>query len=272
MLKIGDFSRLSRVSVRKLRHYDEIGLLPPAHIDPVTLYRSYDERQLLTAARIAALREMGFGLAAIRELLPAYGDSDALMRSLQGKREELLALARQTGERLRLLDTAMARLRKDDHAMQYDVTLKTFPERYAATVRRRIPAYEQEGLLLSLLMEETDALRLVPDDPCLCCAVFHDMEYREGDVDVEVQKTVRGTYADTAHVAFRTLPPVTAACALCRGSYDQMDAVTQAVAAWVADNGYTLCGPSFFIYHVGPHETDNPDEYVTEVCLPVRKG
>ena len=72
MLKIGDFSRLSRVSVRMLRHYDEIGLLPPAHIDPVTLYRSYDERQLLTVACIAAPREMGFGLAAIRELLPAY--------------------------------------------------------------------------------------------------------------------------------------------------------------------------------------------------------
>ena len=45
-----------------------------------------------------------------------------------------------------------------------------------------------------------------------------------------------------------------------------------AVAAWVADNGYTLCGPNFFIYHVSPHETDNPDEYVTEICLPVRRA
>lgn len=71
MLKIGDFSRLSRISVRMLRHYDEIGLLPPVHIDPDTLYRYYDERQLITAARIAALRDMGFGLSEIGELLRA---------------------------------------------------------------------------------------------------------------------------------------------------------------------------------------------------------
>ena len=272
MLKIGDFSRLSRISVRMLRHYDEIGLLRPRHIDPDTLYRYYDERQLLTVARIAALRDMGFGLAEIGELLPEYGLRDTLLRRLQDKQETLRALARQTEARLRLLDTAMARLRKDDHAMLYDVTLKTFPPRYAATVRRRIPAYDQEGLLWATLTEETDALRLVPDDPCLCCAVFHDAEYRESGVDVEVQKTVRGTYPDTAHVAFRTLPEVTAACALCRGSYDRMDEATQAVAAWVADNGYTLCGPNFFIYHVSPHETDNPEEYVTEICLPVRRA
>ena len=272
MLKIGDFSRLSRISVRMLRHYDEIGLLPPVHIDPDTLYRYYDERQLITAARIAALRDMGFSLSEIGELLPGYGDRSTILRCLHDKQEALRALMRQTEARLRLLDCAMARLRKDDPSMTYDVTLKTFPPRCAATVRRRIPTYDQEGQLWSLLMEETDALPLVPDNPCYCCAVFHDTEFREHDVDVEVQKTVRGTYADTAHVAFRTLPEVTAACALCRGSYAQMDGVTQAVAAWAADNGFALDGPMFFIYHVSPHETDNPDEYVTEVCLPVRKA
>ena len=71
MLKIGDFSRLSRITVRMQRHYDEIGLLPPVHIDPDTLYRYYDARQLITAARIAALRDMGFGLSEIGELMRA---------------------------------------------------------------------------------------------------------------------------------------------------------------------------------------------------------
>lgn len=46
MLKIGEFSKLSRVSVRMLRHYDEIGLLPPASIDSATGYRYYSEDQL----------------------------------------------------------------------------------------------------------------------------------------------------------------------------------------------------------------------------------
>lgn len=66
MLKIGEFSKLSRVSVRMLRHYDELGLLAPSEVDPMTGYRYYSERQLIAAGRIAALRALGW-----RRLLPA---------------------------------------------------------------------------------------------------------------------------------------------------------------------------------------------------------
>lgn len=53
MLKIGEFSKLSRVSIRMLHHYDEIGLLVPAQIDHFTGYRYYREEQLTTAGRNA---------------------------------------------------------------------------------------------------------------------------------------------------------------------------------------------------------------------------
>ena len=69
MLKIGDFSKLSRNSVRMLRHYDEIGLLTPEATDAFTGYRYYTEAQLTQANRIASLKAMGFGLAEIAALL-----------------------------------------------------------------------------------------------------------------------------------------------------------------------------------------------------------
>ncbi|MGM9662157.1 MAG: MerR family transcriptional regulator [Oscillospiraceae bacterium] len=271
MLKIGDFSKLSRVSIRMLRHYDEIGLLPPVRVDPDSGYRYYAEEQLPVAGRITALKDMGFGLNAIGELLACYGEKGPMERSLLQKRAELLALSEQTAYRIRLLDTALERLRKDDETMKYDVTLKTFPPRYAATVRMTIPCYEQEGMLWSVLVSETAPLRLVPDDPCYCSVVFHDKEYRESDVDVEAQKTVKGRYPDTAHVRFKTLPEVTVASAVCKGSYEQMNDVMAAVAGWVRDNGYEFDGPAFNIYHVSPHETDDASRFVTEVCYPVRK-
>lgn len=271
MLKIGDFSKLSRVSIRMLRHYDEIGLLRPVRVDPFSGYRYYSEKQLPVAGRITALKDMGFGLADIGEMLACCDQKQVLERHLLVKKAELLAQAEQTAYRLRLLDTALERLRKDDEAMQYDVNLKTFPERYAATLRRRIPAYEMEGMLWSQLVSETAPLNLVPDDPCYCSVVFHDKEYKEADVDVEAQKTVKGRYPDTEHVRFRTLPAVTAATAVCKGSYDQMNAIMAAVAEWVTVNGYELDGPAFNIYHVSPHETSDPSEFVTEVCYPVRK-
>ena len=272
MLKIGDFSKLSRVSIRMLRHYDEIGLLKPVWIDPESGYRYYSAEQLPVAGRINALKDMGFGLAAIGEILPCYEDRDALERHLRCKQAELQTLSDQTAYRLRLLETAQLRLRKEDKIMNYDVTIKTFPARYSATVRMVIPSYEEEGKLWDLLMKETAPLHMTDGDPCYCCAVFHDKEYREAEVDVEVQKDVKGCYKDTEHVRFRKLPEITVACATCKGSYEQMDGINAAVAAWVADNGFIFDGPMFNIYHVSPHETSNPDEYVTEVCYPVRKA
>lgn len=272
MLKIGDFSKLSRVSIRMLRHYDEIGLLKPIWIDPESGYRYYGAEQLPVAGRINALKDMGFGLTVIGEILPCYEDRNALEQHLTRKQAELEALSQQTAYRLRLLETAQNRLRKEDKTMNYDVTIKTFPQRYAATVRMMIPSYEQEGMLWRMLMEETQKLGLLEGDPCYYCAVFHDKEYREAQVDVEVQRTVKGSYPDTEHVRFRTLSEVTAASVTFKGSYEQMGEVNAAVAAWIADNGYAFDGPLFNIYHVSPHETSNPDEFVTEVCCPVRKA
>lgn len=122
------------------------------------------------------------------------------------------------------------------------------------------------------LRKETAQMHLTPDDPCYCSVVFHDGEFQEENVEVEAQKTVRGTYPDTEHVKFRTLPPVTYAGCTFKGSYAQIDDVVAAVSAWIEENGYEPDGKMFDIYHVSPHETDNPDEFVTEVCFPVKKG
>ena len=78
MLKIGDFSKLSRVSIRMLRHYDDMGLLKPAEIDAFTGYRYYREDQLFVIGRITALKDMGFALADIVRILDIYDDKKML--------------------------------------------------------------------------------------------------------------------------------------------------------------------------------------------------
>lgn len=67
MLKIGDFSLLSKISIYMLRHYDEIGLLKPIHVDNFTNYRYYDEKQLSIANRIQSLKGMGLSLSVIKK-------------------------------------------------------------------------------------------------------------------------------------------------------------------------------------------------------------
>ena len=145
LLKIGDFSKLSRISVRMLRHYDEIGLLRPVFVDQFTDYRYYAENQLPIVGRITALKDMGFRLAEINSLLALYDDKDALDAHLAAQQKTLETLAEDTAQRLRLIETARRRLRKDE-PMNYNVTLRTLPERYCATVRMTIPRYEAEGM------------------------------------------------------------------------------------------------------------------------------
>ena len=95
MLKIGDFSKLSRVSVRMLRHYDDIGLLKPAETDAFTGYRYYREDQLPVMGRITALKDMGFALADIVRILEIYDDRDQLDAFLSAREEELSGSGRE---------------------------------------------------------------------------------------------------------------------------------------------------------------------------------
>jgi len=270
MLKIGEFSKLSRISVRMLRHYDEIGLLKPAEIDRFTDYRYYREDQLPTAGRITALKDMGFSLADIARILAVYDDRDQLEQFFSARQTELVNLSQDTAHKLTLLEAARKRLRKEKN-MSYNVTIKAIPERYAATVQMTIPRYEDEGMVWGIMMEETGRMNLAEADPCLCAVTFLDGEYKEENVEVMAWKTVKGSYSDTDHVKFRTLPEVTVASCTYKGSYTLITEVYAAVVEWLNANGYEPDGPMFNIYHVSPHETQNPGEFVTEVCYPVKK-
>ena len=125
---------------------------------------------------------------------------------LLAQRAAVEASIQEALDRLRLLDTTIERLRKDEKQMNYDVTIKTLPERQVASVRQILPCYDREGDLWHIFVRETALLHIQDGDPALCISVYHDGEYKEADVDVEIQKTVKGTYPDTEHVKFKTIP------------------------------------------------------------------
>ena len=89
MLKIGDFSKLSLVSVKALRYYDERGLLKPARVDPSTGYRFYSVSQLSRLNRILALKDLGLDLSQIAQLLDLELTPDQIRGMLRLKQVEL---------------------------------------------------------------------------------------------------------------------------------------------------------------------------------------
>ena len=129
MLKIGDFSALSKISIFMLRNYNEIGLLIPAHIDEATGYRYYSEEQLPIVNRIQALKSMGLGLSIIKDILSEYNNEDSLKRylSLQAaqKQEEIETMQKQ----LLLLQTTIKGLEKSSAISRFNIAIKQLPKR-----------------------------------------------------------------------------------------------------------------------------------------------
>lgn len=269
MLRIGSFSKLSRISIRMLRHYDEIGLLVPESVDYTSGYRYYSEGQLMLANRIDALKSMGFSLSMIAQIISTCKTPDELKQYLDLKQREMREHADKIDRQLLLLETTIRRLGEEEHFMEYSVTLKEMPQRNVASLRKIIPAYDQEGVLWGLLMKEIEPQRVQLADPCHSLAIFHDEGYKEHDVDVEIQMSVEGSYQNTENVIFKTVAPILIASAIYKGGYERISAVNQAVANWIRDNQYDLAESMFSIYHVSPATDPNPENWVTEVCYPV---
>ena len=164
----------------------------------------------------------------------------------------------------------MKTMREDVVEMNYHVSIKEIPERTVASVRKIIPSYNCEGDLWSILMQEIQMENISIDHPSYSIAVFHDREYKENDVDIEIQLSILGKHENTKDVTFKNVESANVASITVNGSYEQMTAVNEAAAKWIETEGYELAGPMFNIYHVSPAMESNPNKWVTEVCYPVK--
>lgn len=269
MLRIGEFSILSQITINMLRHYDKIGLLQPKHIDQFTGYRYYNENQLPTANKILALKKMGFSLPAIREILTKYNGENALKQYLEVQAAEQRDKIATMEKQLVLIETTIEHLDHPSSVPVYSVTLKKFSEHKVISYRDIISAPDQEGVLWKKLYEGIKAQNVQQTTPHLALAIFHDDGYVEENLDVEVWRTVTGNYQDTESIKFKQVGSFTAATLIYRGHYTKLPEANEAIACWIADNHYKISGPRFNIYHVSPETEGSYDEMVTEVCFPV---
>jgi DNA-binding transcriptional MerR regulator len=144
MYGIGLVARLAQVSVRTLRHYDDLGLLKPSHVDPFTGYRYYTPEQVLRLHRILVLRDLGVPLAQIGQLI----DDDVTVEQLRGilrlrQSEARARLAAQT-EQLRRVELRLAQLEEASVA-DYEVIVKRLEPLRVVALSEDLTGYDQIG-------------------------------------------------------------------------------------------------------------------------------
>ena len=139
MLKIGDFSRLARVTIKALRYYDELGLLKPAKIDSFTGYRYYSADQLPRLHRIIALKDMGLSLEEITRLLQDDVSISHILDLLRTKQETIKQRLEEESERLKRVEDWIMEVENENKLPVYEIVIKKIPPLQVVSARTLIP-------------------------------------------------------------------------------------------------------------------------------------
>ncbi len=273
MFKIGDFSRLGQVSVNALRHYDELGLLKPLQVDQFTGYRYYSIEQLPQLQRILALKDLGFSLEQIAQMLDEQLSLEEMRGMFRLKRAEVEQQAQAEQARLARIEARLRSLEQEGKMPDYEVVVKRVEPHWAAFEREIVPTVAEMHPRCSAMFNEIytwiAAQGLTPNGPAL--SIYYDPEYTEQNIDVETAAFIAAPPAavrGTDRVKLRQLEGAEQmASVLHTGQLDNILEAYAAIGKWIQANGYRIAGPCREIY-LQPPSSNQP---MTEIQYPVEK-
>ena len=270
LIPIGQFSRVTGLSLKTLRLYHENGLLPPSVVDSASGYRYYGKRDVERARLIADLRVLEIPLAEIRKLLDEYEDGKGIVHFLESQRDKLRARQSRLQQAVRDLD----RLIDDEKTSQ--LLAQATPEVVTETViapllvagLRWTGSYSDTGAALGKLSRRLGRHATAPP-----LNLYYDLEHKDGDADIEtcVPLRVNRTIEGGDGVLVRTLPERRVARLIHRGAYSELGRSYLALWAHLEANGYDAALPIREIYVKGPGVLlrGNPRNYLTELQVPI---
>lgn len=267
MLNIGDFARHGRVTVRMLRHYDAIGLLRPARVDPHTGYRGYDVAQLSRLNRVVALKDLGFTLEQVATIIDDKVGIDELRGMLRLRRAELENQLAADRARLAAVEARLRSIEMEGAMPTDDVQVKKIDPIRVAQVIGVAASFEPVSItpvirpLFQELMRRLEVAGVTPVGPAIA--------YYEDDPDggVKVHATMPVNEAQIEGVDVVDLPGIErAATIMHHGRMDNVLATVQTLAKWIEDNGHTSAG---YNREVTLKVSPNESVWVTELQEPL---
>mgnify|MGYP000627730719 CR=1 FL=1 len=274
MFKIGDFSKICRIPVSALRYYADIGLLEPAHISPETGYRYYSLEQLPQLNRILALKDLGLTLEQIKDLLSEELPVSEMRGMLKLKASEMQEMIHEQQAQLARVQARLQQIEQEESGLpELEVILKDIPGQAALTVRTIIPVGEAiEAVMMEcagIIMSQK--LKIISPP----MTIFHDGEFKEKDLDIEIAFPVENTDYDDfvlsegQVLSIRTLESIPQVASIIHtGAYERFAETYEIIGHWIERNQYNIAGAIREIYLRPPSETE---EAITEIQFPIEK-
>jgi DNA-binding transcriptional MerR regulator len=264
-LSIGDFSRMTHLSVKALRHYHDVGLLVPAEVDPASGYRFYEPGQVPIAQVIRRFRDLGMPLEEIKEVLaaPDVGARSQVISAHLHRLESRLAVTQSVIASLRsLLERAPAPCAVEHRsvgpvralAISGHVAMADLDEWWDATFHALEAVVAATGV-----------------SPCGPRAALYSAEFfqAEGGGEVVAYIPIAGELYVSGHAKVLEIPPAELAVAVHRGALADLDQTYGALGTYVAEREIGVDGPIRERYLVTAFDTDDETRHVTEVCWPI---
>jgi DNA-binding transcriptional MerR regulator len=271
MFTIGAFARHGRVSARMLRHYDAVGLLRPEHTDPFTGYRYYSAAQLATLNRVIALKDLGFTLAQVRQILEERVSTEELRGMLKLRQAELEESMAAAAARLAQVEARLRSIESEGHMPTQDVVVKSTPAVRVAVLSAVAASYAPEHIgpvispLYDQLFTRLKAAGVTPAGPGI--AYYEDAPEGGGAVLVHAGCTVPADQASGRDFEIADLPAVERAATIVhRGPMDTVMPTEQTLARWIDAGGHSSAGYAREVYLECPADKE---KWVTELQVPL---
>ena len=273
-IPIGTFSRITQLSQKALRLYDERGLLVPAARDLCTGYRYYTFAQIERGIRIRHLLWLGFGFSEVEAILDARERGDVgTIRDLFARR---LAATEEEAGRLHAIAEVLRAQDPLNGGFRMSLTKPVIKEIPALRVltRRERGVYQETipGLIgeLCAFVCPVDGRQPAVKTAGPIMLICHDDEYRETDADIELAIPIVGAVSvDGSRIKVQTLPGGRFVSVLYTGPYGGVGKAYERLFAYMGEHRLAPAGPSRELYLNDPHEVPE-DELLTEVQYPVQ--
>jgi DNA-binding transcriptional MerR regulator len=275
MFKIGDFSRIARVSCRLLRYYDELDLLKPAIVDRESGYRFYSAAQLPQLNRILVLKELGLSLDQIARAISKSVSADELRAMLLIRRSDVeQALAAET-ERLRLIETRISQIESTGQLAADDVLIRSEPGKRVLTARQTVRSFaEGRSAIQHLVAAVPRHVSRALLGPVM--AIAHSSEFEPDSIDIEYGFVINGGFNQGAlsvgsvDLRVHELPGVKHMAVCVRiGLPEHAHLISGKIGQFVEQNGYVLAGPSREVF-LQPPQPDRMEASVVEMQYPIK--
>lgn len=266
--KIGEFAKLSGVTVKTLRHYESIGLLVPEQVDKWTGYRNYHIGQLQRMESIHRLKAAGLSLDEIGELLE--NDTQIPTQNLlESKIQQTVAQLQELEERKKRLE-AMIDSRNHYQTME-EITLQSLPQIIVASHTATVESYEHIGeLCCNVIGPEMMRIGCKCPEPGYCFTI--EKEYQEHNPIIEYCEQVTEALEDSAIIKFKTLDAVpTAMCMKVYGPYRKLHQSHLDLFSHIEKNHYRVTGQPRCCYVDGIWNQADPEKWLTIIQVPVEK-